>query len=60
MGDSVGFLRGLLMVVLCCILADGHHDGWLPGGIAFAVATRTGLKPQPPTRQNLRFAGVAW
>jgi multicomponent Na+:H+ antiporter subunit E len=51
-------LRTLLFIGLWWILAEGHLDGWVLGGVAVAAATLTSIKLLPPGDRPLRLAGL--
>jgi multicomponent Na+:H+ antiporter subunit E len=50
--------RGLLFASLWWILAEGHLDGWLLGGIAVAGATWVSLALWPPATHGVRLAAL--
>ncbi|MDP1613438.1 MAG: Na+/H+ antiporter subunit E [Sulfuritalea sp.] len=51
-------MRGLLFALLWWMLAEGRHDGWLPGAVAVFTATWTSIKLLPPGDRPIRIAGL--
>lgn len=47
--------RGLLFASLWWILAEGHLDGWLLGGIAVAAATWASIALWPPAAHRVHL-----